>query len=73
MIEELINEVDEIKDFAECDYINEDDVNYLLSDIEDENYVAADSYLRSIESPVREVLEHIVKARKLINSFLENN
>lgn len=73
MTEELINEVDEIKDFAECDYINEDDVNYLLSDIEDENYVAADSYLKSIESPVREVLEHIVKARKLINSFLENN
>lgn len=73
MIEELINEVDGIKDFAECDYINEDDANYLLSDIEDENYVAADSYLKSIESPVREVLEHIVKARKLINSFLENN
>lgn len=73
MTEELINEVDEIKDFAECDYINEDDVNYLLSDIEDENYVVADSYLKSIESPVREVLEHIVKARKLINSFLENN
>lgn len=73
MTEELINEVDEIKDFAECDYINEDNVNYLLSDIEDENYVAADSYLKSIESPVREVLEHIVKARKLINSFLENN
>lgn len=73
MTEELINEVDEIKDFAECDYINEDDVNYLLSDIEDENYVAADSYLKSIETPVREVLEHIVKARKLINSFLENN
>lgn len=73
MTEELINEVDEIKDFAECDYINEDDVNYLLSDIEDENYVAAASYLKSIESSVREVLEHIVKARKLINSFLENN
>lgn len=73
MNEELINEVDKIKDFAECDYINEDDANYLLSDIEDENYATADSYLRSIESPVRELLEHIVKARKLINSFLENN
>ena len=73
MYEELINEVDKIKDFAECDYINEDDVNYLLSDIENEDYVAADSYLKSIESPVRDVLEHIVKARQLINSLLENN
>ena len=73
MIEELIDEVDKIKDFAECDYINEEHADYLLSDIADKNYAAADSYLRSIESPVREVLEHIVKARQLINSLLENN
>lgn len=71
MITKILKEVDEIRGFAQSDFINEDNTAYLLGSVEDENWINAWQFLVESEERVRKLLEHIVEAKVLIGEELK--
>lgn len=71
MITKILKEVDEIRSFAQSDFINEDNTAYLLGSVEDENWINAWQFLVETEERVRKLLEHIVGAKVLIGEELK--
>lgn len=71
MITKILKEADEIRSFAQSDFINEDNTAYLLASVEDENWINAWQFLVETEERVRKLLEHIVEAKVLIGEELK--
>ena len=62
----IFEKVDTIRSFAQSDVINEDNISFLLDDIEDENWGDAWQFLNETEQKMRKLLENIVEAKNLI-------
>lgn len=71
MITKILKEVDEIRSFAQSDFINEDNTAYLLGSVEDKNWINAWQFLVETEERVRKLLGHIVEAKALIGEELK--
>lgn len=71
MITKILKEVDEIRSFAQSDFINEDNTAYLLGSVEDGYWIDAWQVLVETEERVRKLLGHIVEAKTLIGEELK--
>ena len=73
MTKEISKEINEIKNFVQSYYLTEDKINYLVSDIEDNNWEDSWQFLDKTEQVVQELLRHITRAKILVgNKFKES-
>ena len=71
MTNKIIESVDNIRNFAKSDVINEDNTFFLLEDVEDENWEDAWQFLHETEQKVRQLLDNVVEAKVLIGQKIE--
>lgn len=73
MTKEIFKEINEIKNFVQSYYLTEDKINYLVSDVEDNNWDDSLQFLDKTEQVVQELLYHIIRAKILVSNKLKES